>query len=554
MDIQALFENRSGRVIAVFRAMLAGVFFVAFLVEPIPHSPNLILCRALLGAYLAVSLAMVAVAWRSWWYDHLLARAMLALDVLVFLVAVFATEGLDADFTSPFLAMFALAILSAAFRWDWRSAARTGLIVTSLYVVCGALVQQLGLPLDTLRFARRTFYMLALMFVLVWFGIQRREARVASLVAPLDNTDVKSLLSRVAGYAAAAAGASHAAVAWRPDEEPWVHLHLDGPDLHLSERTGPGSITDWDGREPGIHLFDLSKGRKLVLDHAGRPRAVLLRGALSLAERSGLAEGLAIPFAGASGAGQIVLGGIAGMCADHLILAKAMAREVAGALDRLALARLERETLVTRTRGSIARDLHDSVAQSLAGACFRLEALRRSVHEGPVLDAPAAEQEIVTVRDALRREQGHIRSLIDSLRLREPPPELRDLSQDINAALGDAGAHWGLDTALDAPGSMPVPGWVSHELQQLVREAVANAARHGQAGRVALRMALAEGRLALHILDDGTGFDAAANSADPWSIGERVAALGGELFVESGAAGTRLAIALPASLVTGAAA
>jgi len=440
--------------------------------------------------------------------------------------------------------MFALAILSAAFRWDWRSAARTGLIVTSLYVVCGALVQQLGLPLDTLRFARRTFYMLALMFVLVWFGIQRREARVASLVAPLDNTDVKSLLSRVAGYAAAAAGASHAAVAWRPDEEPWVHLHLDGPDLHLSERTGPGSITDWDGREPGIHLFDLSKGRKLVLDHAGRPRAVLLRGALSLAERSGLAEGLAIPFAGASGAGQIVLGGIAGMCADHLILAKAMAREVAGALDRLALARLERETLVTRTRGSIARDLHDSVAQSLAGACFRLEALRRAIARNVECDPDRAEQEVASVRDALRAEQGHVRTLIEALRKPAQDVQIRDLRVDVDATLRDAGAHWAIEASLDAPGSIRVPGWLSHDLQQLVREAVANAARHGHASSVTARIVLAEGTLTLHIEDNGTGFPAAQGSGGPWSIRERVTSLGGELSVRSSPAGTALTIRL----------
>ena len=551
--IQHVFENRSGRVIAAFRAILAFVFLSALLFEPVETGADLHGGRVLLGSYLAVSLAAIAVAWRSWWYDHRLARPLLVIDIVVFLASVYMTEGEDTDFTSPFLALFALTVLSAALRWDWRAAARTGLLVTVLYSSLGIVVTALHLPLDSFRFARRIFYMLALMMILVWFGIQRRDPQVGAIATP-SNPDEDDLHWRILAYARDLTGASSAALAWMPGEEPWTFLHLEGPGGRRFERVGPEAGVDWGDSRREVRLFDLPRQRKLVLDHANRTRAAALTSPIALADWAGVDSGIALALRGASGSGLILLAGISGPGPDHLLLGKAIGREAASALDRFALARLERETYVARTRGAIARDLHDSVAQSLAGACFRLEALRRSVHEGPVLDAPAAEQEIVTVRDALRREQGHIRSLIDSLRLREPPPELRDLSQDINAALGDAGAHWGLDTALDAPGSMPVPGWVSHELQQLVREAVANAARHGRAGRVALRMALAEGRLALHILDDGTGFDAAANSADPWSIGERVAALGGELFVESGAAGTRLAIALPASLVTGAAA
>ena len=85
MNIKGLFENRSGRVIAVFRTMLAAVFLVAFLVEPAAHSVNFLIGRNLLGAYFLLSLAWLPVAWRSWWYDHLLARLILVADALVFL-------------------------------------------------------------------------------------------------------------------------------------------------------------------------------------------------------------------------------------------------------------------------------------------------------------------------------------------------------------------------------------------------------------------------------------------------------------------------------------
>ena len=548
MNIKGLFDNRSGRVIAVFRAMLAAVFLVAFLVEPVAKSENLIVGRNLLGAYFLMSIAWLPVAWRSWWYDHLLARLMLVTDALIFLVAVFVTEGIDADFTSPFLAMFALTILSAAFRWDWRAAARTGLVLTCLYVLCGALIQHYGLPLDLLRFARRTFYMLALMFVLVWFGMQRREPLVAPVSAPLDESDMAALLWRIVDHAMTLMGANHTALAVGLDEEPWIHFHTAGPGGREALRAGPDSLQSWDGREPGIHLFDLRRGRKIVLDHQGRPRAVLLRGSLPLAERSGIETGIAIPFQGANAAGQIVLGGIAGLNADHLVLAKALAREAASALDRLALAGLEREALIVRTRGAIARDLHDSVAQSLAGACFRLEALRRGLPSYMADGAERAGCEIAIVQESLRAEQGHIRQLISHLRTPAQDLQVRDLRAEIDSTLRDASGHWGVRIALDAAGAMRVPGWLNHELQQLVREAVANAARHGQATHLSVRIALAGGGLILHISDNGTGFAPATRPAEPWSIRERVAALGGELGVESGPTGTILAIRLPATL------
>jgi len=548
MNIKALFENRPGRVIAAFRAMLAGVFFVAFLVEPIGQSANYLVGRNLLAAYFLISLAWLPIAWHSWWYDHVLARLILLADALVFLAAVFLTEGIDADFTSPFLAMFALTILSAAFRWDWRAAARTGVIVTCLYVLCGVLIQRYELPLDSLRFARRTFYMLALMFVLVWFGMQRREPQVAPIPAPLDESDMSALVWRIVDYGMALMGATHAALALGIDEEPWIHIHVAGPEGREALRAGPESVQSWDGREPGIHLFNLRRGRKIVLDHQGRPRSVLLRGSLPLAERNGIESGIAIPFQGTSAAGQIILTGIAGLNADHLVLAKALAREAASALDRLALAGLEREALIVRTRGAIARDLHDSVAQSLAGACFRLEALRRGLPGYMAEGAERADREVAIVQESLRAEQSHIRQLITDLRTPVQDLQVRDLRGDINATLRDAGRHWGVQIALDAAGPARVPGWLSHELQQLVREAVANAARHGQATRLSVRITLAGEALTLHISDNGTGFTPTTCPAEPWSIRERVASLGGELGVESGPTGTNLAIRLPATL------
>jgi len=76
---------------------------------------------------------------------------------------------------------------------------------------------------------------------------------------------------------------------------------------------------------------------------------------------------------------------------------------------------------------------------------------------------------------------------------------------------------------------------------------VANAARHGNASRIDARLGRTGGGLELVVQDDGSGFDEASGKTPPWSIGERVAALGGRLDVVTGSGGTRLSIFLPLS-------
>ncbi len=116
--------------------------------------------------------------------------------------------------------------------------------------------------------------------------------------------------------------------------------------------------------------------------------------------------------------------------------------------------------------------------------------------------------------------------------------------------------EWGLEVALEA-GELdpPVPEGLGREIYLLVREALVNAARHGEASSVVVR--LAEGpaaEVAITVSDDGRGFPFQGRYADralaeldlgPKSLRERVAALRGSLTVESGPAGASVGIVLP---------
>jgi signal transduction histidine kinase len=85
-------------------------------------------------------------------------------------------------------------------------------------------------------------------------------------------------------------------------------------------------------------------------------------------------------------------------------------------------------------------------------------------------------------------------------------------------------------------------------VRHLVREAVANAARHGKASKVSISADAGQTGLSLIIADNGSGFAAPVSgvaSTKPWSLHERVQELGGSISLFSSERGLRLIISLP---------
>ena len=88
----------------------------------------------------------------------------------------------------------------------------------------------------------------------------------------------------------------------------------------------------------------------------------------------------------------------------------------------------------------------------------------------------------------------------------------------------------------------------------MISEAVMNSAKHGQATKVMVSLATREDRLWIRVSDDGIGFpfrgrhdlaSMVAKQQGPSVLAERVAALNGELTVESTEEGATLEIELP---------
>ena len=92
---------------------------------------------------------------------------------------------------------------------------------------------------------------------------------------------------------------------------------------------------------------------------------------------------------------------------------------------------------------------------------------------------------------------------------------------------------------------MPIPIRLQLDLQQLLREAVANAVRHGGADRIDVGLSIAGGEVQLSVADNGTGFAAGNAPAPPWSLQERVERAHGSLRLDSAPGSTNVLISLP---------
>ena len=538
--MKSLFEHRSGRIIALGRLILASVFLIALWADPGQPTRGSAWGYVPIATYLLFSIILMVIAMKSWWWDHRLAWPVLGLDILAFLAAVFVTESVNSDFTSPFLAFFSFVMLTATIRWDWRVTAAAGLLVTMLYLLVGFGISLAAADFDVFRLGRRFAYMLLLLLILVWFGLQRREQHIERFSdAPDPSAGLLPPLEGALAFAIEQCGASAGALAWSDSEEPGIELRTmairsPGGSLDPSVLNSDRALGD------KVRMFSADRCRRLSASSRGRPIASGQELKEPLADRLGIGEALALPFTGGAGRGEIIISGIAGMCADHVMIGQLVAREVQAAFDRHAAMVLTHETALARSRDALARDLHDNVAQSLAGAALRLEGLRKSIRAGNDPDA-----EILQLKEALRAEQKEVRGMIDRLRFSEQVIPVINLPASITRLVTELSVNWGVTIDFEPEGAIELPATLAYEVSNLVREAVANAVRHGSAQAIKVGLRRETDWITIAINDNGSGFSTGTGAEAPRSIRERVARHGGTFAVQTGTSGTQLKIGLP---------
>jgi signal transduction histidine kinase len=178
---------------------------------------------------------------------------------------------------------------------------------------------------------------------------------------------------------------------------------------------------------------------------------------------------------------------------------------------------------VLETRRQVARDIHDGVAQELA--------LISSLTHGLETTSRGA-QDKAEIMESVQRALDETRGAITALRRPLEEPVGRSLTATAQELAERLGAHVEIhvDDALAVP-----PAW-EEALPRIVREAVANAVRHGGAATVSVRLTEAD-RIRLRVQDDGEGFDPSSLGLGGGygliGIRERTESLGGDLTIDS---------------------
>lgn len=203
------------------------------------------------------------------------------------------------------------------------------------------------------------------------------------------------------------------------------------------------------------------------------------------------------------------------------------------------LAAMHRDAGVTSERERLAREIHDTLAQSLTGLVLLAQRASREIHPTDV-----ASETIVLIEQTAREALGEARALVAA-----------NAPVRVESGLGEAVARLGerfaretgvqVDTRVD---EVPLDRDLEVVLLRCTQEALANVRKHAQATAARVRVVAHGDDVELTVEDDGVGLDGAIEESGFGVSGmrERLALVGGRLSLEPGTtAGTVLRATVP---------
>ena len=186
-------------------------------------------------------------------------------------------------------------------------------------------------------------------------------------------------------------------------------------------------------------------------------------------------------------------------------------------------------------RHRIARDLHDTLGQTLTMIKLKSELAARWVDKDPV----QAKEELKDIMDTSRTALKQVRELVSEMKFISLANELAHSRKLLHTA--------GIELEIVEHGPPPLLSSVEETMMALsVREAITNTIKHSHAQHCTIRLQIINNRYTIHITDDGVGLSHMEGGNGILSMKERMHALNGTLTVGcSPAGGTAVAMMLP---------
>ena len=213
-------------------------------------------------------------------------------------------------------------------------------------------------------------------------------------------------------------------------------------------------------------------------------------------------------------------------------LVMAFANEAAVAIENAQLYEQAQQLAVVEERQRLARELHDSVTQTLYSVTLYAQAADMAVSAGKQDEAV---ENLGELRNMAREAMTEMRLLIFELH----PPRLEEegLAAALQGRLASVETRTGLHTELHVEGERRLLLSFEEELYWITQEALNNVVKHAQAKEVTVRLQFDDESVCLEVQDDGTGFEPAkaqqSGGMGLRGMGERSQRMNGNLEIES---------------------
>ena len=172
----------------------------------------------------------------------------------------------------------------------------------------------------------------------------------------------------------------------------------------------------------------------------------------------------------------------------------------------------QQQLIVMEERATIARELHDSIAQSLSCMKMQVSCLQMQGENLP----EESRQLLGQIRNELNTSWAQLRELLTTFRLQLTEAGLRPA---LESSCQEYSAHFGFTVQLDY--QLPprfVPSHQAIHVLQIAREALSNALKHAQATEVTVTVSLRDNQVRLVVADNGRGVPDQAERSNHYGL------------------------------------
>ncbi|SMY33310.1 Nitrate/nitrite sensor protein NarX [Photobacterium malacitanum] len=191
------------------------------------------------------------------------------------------------------------------------------------------------------------------------------------------------------------------------------------------------------------------------------------------------------------------------------------------------------QLLLMEERATIARELHDSLAQSLSYLKIQLTLLKRQLKLTPEANQHQR-QTVQTIDEELANAYTQLRELLSTFRLTIKEANFNEALNQLLAPLQQqTSAQFEVDNQLP---SMALIAHNQVHLLQIIREAILNAIKHANASHISVSCHQQQQMINVEITDDGIGFDPSQSKLNHYGLNimqERASCLKGQLIIDS---------------------